>query len=49
MKLLLICGGQSTEHSISRMSCTNILKNVDKEKYEVSVLGIDQGRTMVFS
>ncbi len=42
MKLLLICGGQSTEHSISRMSCTNILKNVDKEKYEVSVLGIDQ-------
>lgn len=26
MKLLLVCGGQSTEHAVSRMSCVNIYK-----------------------
>lgn len=41
MKLLLICGGQSTEHSVSRMSCTNIRKKV-REDYEVKVAGISQ-------
>ena len=30
MKLLLVCGGQSTEHAVSRMSCVNIYKNCDK-------------------
>lgn len=40
MKLLLICGGMSTEHSVSRMSCTNIYKQVDQNKYDVSVVGI---------
>lgn len=40
MKLLLICGGMSTEHSISRMSCTNIRKQVNPEHYDVTVLGI---------
>ena len=39
MKLLLICGGQSTEHSISRMSCTNIRKYV-KDEIDVEVMGI---------
>ena len=28
MKLLLVCGGQSTEHAVSRMSCVNIYKIV---------------------
>ena len=40
MKLLLVCGGQSTEHAVSRMSCVNIYKNADKEKYEIKVAGI---------
>lgn len=40
MRLLLICGGMSTEHSVSRMSCTNIYKQVDQSKYDVSVVGI---------
>ena len=39
MKLLLICGGQSTEHSISRMSCTNIRKSI-KDEISVEVMGI---------
>ena len=40
MKLLLVCGGQSTEHAVSRMSCVNIYKNADKTKYDVKVAGI---------
>ena len=37
MKLLLVCGGQSTEHAVSRMSCVNIYKNCDKSKYDIKV------------
>ena len=40
MKLLLVCGGQSTEHAVSRMSCVNIYKNADKTKYDIKVAGI---------
>ena len=40
-KLLIICGGQSTEHIISRMSCTSVLQNIHKEKYELTLVGID--------
>ena len=41
-KLLVICGGQSSEHSISRLSCTSILNNLDMEKYELTLVGIDK-------
>lgn len=41
-KLLVICGGQSSEHSISRLSCTSILNNLNTEKYDVIVVGIDR-------
>ncbi|MCD7948972.1 MAG: D-alanine--D-alanine ligase [Erysipelotrichaceae bacterium] len=41
MKLLIICGGQSTEHTVSRMSCTSVLNNIHKEKYEITLVGID--------
>lgn len=44
-KLLIICGGQSTEHIISRMSCTSVLENIDKQKYDITLVGIDQGGT----
>lgn len=40
-KLLVLCGGQSSEHIISRMSCTSVLNNLDKEKYELTLVGID--------
>jgi len=39
MKLLLLCGGASTEHEVSRMSCTNIRKNVP-DTYDVTTAGI---------
>ena len=41
-KLLVICGGQSTEHSVSRMSCTSVYRELDKNKYELTLAGIDQ-------
>lgn len=41
-KLVLLCGGQSTEHIVSRMSCTSVYRNLDKEKYDITLVGIDQ-------
>lgn len=40
-KLLVLCGGQSSEHIISRMSCTSVLSNLNKEKYDLTLVGID--------
>lgn len=34
-KLLVVCGGQSSEHSISRISCNSVMKHLDKDKYEI--------------
>ena len=34
-KLLVLCGGQSSEHIVSRMSCTSVLNNLDANKYEI--------------
>ena len=44
-KLLIICGGQSSEHIVSRMSCTSVLNNIHKEFYEITLVGIDQDGT----
>lgn len=35
MKLAIVFGGKSTEHEVSVVSGTSVLKNLDKEKYEV--------------
>lgn len=40
-KLLILCGGQSSEHIVSRMSCTSVLNNLDKNKYDLTLVGID--------
>lgn len=39
-KLCVIFGGRSPEHDISRLSVTSVLNNLDKSKYEISVIGI---------
>lgn len=39
-KLLVLCGGQSSEHIVSRMSCTSVLKNLNETKYEITLVGI---------
>lgn len=35
MKIVLICGGPSSEHEVSIASTQAILKNIDRQKYEV--------------
>ncbi len=39
-ELCVIFGGKSPEHDISRKSVTSILNNLDKSKYNISVIGI---------
>ena len=38
--LCVIFGGKSPEHDISRISVTSVLDNLDKSKYNISVIGI---------
>ena len=42
-KLLVVCGGQSSEHSISRISCNSVMKHLDKDKYEIYYLSYQGG------
>ena len=44
-KLMVICGGQSSEHIISRMSCTSVMNNLNKNNYDVTLVGIDKDGT----
>lgn len=39
-ELCVVFGGQSPEHDISRKSVTSVLNNLDKSKYNISVIGI---------
>lgn len=41
IKLLVIFGGQSSEHAVSRMSATSVLKSIDYTKYNLTMVGID--------
>lgn len=38
--LCVIFGGKSPEHEISRKSVTSVLNNLDKSKYDISLIGI---------
>lgn len=40
MNLLIIFGGQSAEHEVSRASASSILKNINKNKYNIICIGI---------
>lgn len=40
-KIGVVFGGVSTEHDVSMVSGTSILKNLDKEKYEIFPIYID--------
>lgn len=42
MKLAVLFGGVSSEHDISCLSAASILRNLDKNKYEVYAVGITQ-------
>jgi len=42
MKLTVIFGGRSTEHDVSVVSGTSVIKNLDKSKYEILPIYIDR-------
>lgn len=42
MNVAILFGGQSTEHEVSLQSVKNILNAIDKEKYEITLIGIDK-------
>ena len=47
LELCVIFGGQSPEHEISRKSVTSVLNNLNKDKYNISTIGITKKRCMV--
>lgn len=49
LNLGIIFGGKSSEHEVSRISATSIIKNVDKSKYNVHLIGITKmGRWLYY-
>ena len=42
IRLGILCGGRSAEHEISLISAKSIYDMLDKEKYEVHIIGIDK-------
>ena len=42
LKLGVIFGGMSTEHDVSITSGTSVIKNLDKDKYEIYPIYIDK-------
>lgn len=47
IKLGIIFGGMSTEHDVSIVSATSIIKNLNHEKYDIFPIYIDSNRKMV--
>ena len=41
-KVLVLFGGMSTEHEVSRMSAASVLMNINKDLYDIGVIGIDK-------
>ncbi|WP_138205949.1 D-alanine--D-alanine ligase family protein [Haloimpatiens lingqiaonensis] len=39
-RVAVLFGGKSTEHEVSRVSATSVLKNIDRDKFDVCVIGI---------
>lgn len=49
-RVLVVFGGQSSEHEVSRISATSILKNIDPDKFDVSMVGITKdGKWLPYS
>lgn len=39
-RVAIIFGGQSSEHEVSRVSAQSVIENIDKQKYDVVMIGI---------
>ncbi|WHH57367.1 D-alanine--D-alanine ligase family protein [Petroclostridium sp. X23] len=40
LTVCVLFGGQSSEHEVSRISAVSVIKNLDKEKYDIVMIGI---------
>jgi D-alanine-D-alanine ligase len=40
--VLVLCGGRSAEHEVSLLSAGSVLKHLDRDRYRISVLGIQK-------
>lgn len=50
LKVAVIFGGKSTEHEVSRVSAASVIRNLDKNKYDILMLGITKdGNWHLFS
>lgn len=48
-QVAVLCGGQSAEHEVSLLSARSVVQAIDRRKYDVTVVGIDQtGRWFLF-
>lgn len=49
-RVMVIFGGQSSEHEVSRFSATSIINNMDTNKYDISFVGITkEGRWVPYN
>lgn len=39
-RVAIIFGGQSSEHEVSRVSAQSVIENIDKNKYDIEMIGI---------
>ncbi|MBU6501132.1 MAG: D-alanine--D-alanine ligase [Patescibacteria group bacterium] len=42
IRVAIVFGGKSTEHEVSLQSAKNVYESIDKDKYEVTLAGIDK-------
>src|SRR5690242_4525372 len=50
LNVAVVFGGKSGEHEVSLMSATNVINAMDKEKYEIYMIGITkQGKWMAYN
>jgi D-alanine-D-alanine ligase len=42
LRVLILCGGQSAEHSVSLVSARTVLSNIDPRRYEATLVYIDR-------
>ena len=50
LSLAVIFGGRSSEHEVSLMSATSIIKNLSREKYDIHMVGITkEGKWLLYT
>ena len=42
ISIALLCGGQSAEHEISLLSAKNVAASINKDKFDLQIIGIDK-------